>query len=592
MAFISPKQIAYSEDARQALLAGVNKLADAVKVTLGPRGRNVLLAPKYATPISTKDGVTVAQNIAFADDLENAGARMCAEAASRTADAAGDGTTATVVLVQAIVREGVKNIAAGANPMDVKRGIELAARAALQFVESITRQIGPGDIERIATISANGDAEIGGLIALAIEKVGNDGVIAIEATQAPGMSLDVVEGMEFDRGWLSPHFVTDPEREQALLNDALVLVTDMRLDWNKDVMPAMELAKQQDKPLLVIAEDFGPEALATMVQNKVKGGLLSCAVMCPAHGDRRRALLDDIAVLTGATFISADMGLPIRKAAAEHLGHVHRAIVSQGTTTFITDLSEERKAAVAARVDLIRGGLEAAGTETDKAKFRERLAKLASGVAIIKVGAATESAVREKLFRVEDAMLAARGALADGIVPGGGMALLRASTSVEIETAHVAAAGLPAAVGVAMVCKALEAPFRQIVENGGGNPDVIMARLDAMAGTNCAVCNMPPNYTVHDRNDLRSDEHTYVAPTNMGYDAAAEEICDMYEHGVIDPARVVKQCVLNASSIAALLLTTEAVVTEIEEQTGNSELTTRQQATVRGALENMRRRRR
>ena len=561
MPFISPKQIAYAEDARQALLAGVNKLADAVKVTLGPRGRNVLLAPKYATPISTKDGVTVAQNVAFADDVENAGARMCAEAAGRTADAAGDGTTATVVLVQAIVREGVKNIAAGANPMEIKKGIELAARAALQYVESITRKVGFGDVERIATISANGDTEIGGLIAQAVEAVGNDGVIAIEATQALGMSLEVVEGMEFDRGWLSPHFVTDPEREQALLNDALVLITDMRLDWNKDIMPAMELAKQQDQPLLVIAEDFGPEAMATMIQNKVKGGLLSCAVMCPAHGDRRRALLDDIAVLTGGTFISADMGLSIRKVTAEQLGQVHRVIVSQGTTTFITELSDERKAAVAARVDLIRAGLDAAGAETDKAKFRERLAKLASGVAIIKVGAATESAVREKLFRVEDAMLAARGALADGIVPGGGMALLRASTSAEIEIVHVAAAGLPAAVGVAIMRKALETPFRQIITNGGGAPEVVIA-------------------------DLR------YSPPDHGYDAATEEIVDMYERGVIDPARVVKQCVLNAASIAALLLTTEAVVTEIEEQTGNSELTTRQQATVRGALETMRRRRR
>jgi len=563
MPFISPKQIAYAEDARQALLAGVNKLADAVKVTLGPRGRNVLLAPKYATPISTKDGVTVAQNVAFADDLENAGARMCTEAAGRTADAAGDGTTATVVLVQAIVREGIKNIAAGANPMEIKKGIELAARAALQYVESITRKVGFGDVERIATISANGDTEIGGLIAQAVEAVGNDGVIAIEATQALGMSLEVVEGMEFDRGWLSPHFVTEPaEREQCVLNDAAVLITDMRVDWNKDVTPVMELAKQQGKPLLIIAEDFGPEALATMLQNKVKGIFLSCAVMCPAHGDRRRALLDDIAVLTGGTFISADMGTPIRKVSAEQLGQVHRVIVSQGTTTFITELSEERKAAVAARVELIRAGLDAAGAETDKAKFRERLAKLASGVAIIKVGAATESVVREKLFRVEDAMLAARGAMAEGVVPGGGMALLRASTSTEIEIVHVAAAGLPAAVGVAIIRKALETPFRQIILNGGGTPEVVIA-------------------------DLR------YSPPDHGYDAAAEEIVDMYERGVIDPARVVKQCVLNAASIAALLLTTEAVVTEIEEQTGGgSELTTRQQATVRGALETMRRRRR
>ncbi len=509
MPFISPKQIAYAEEARQALLAGVNKLADAVKVTLGPRGRNVLLAPKYATPVSTKDGVTVAQNIAFADDVENAGARMCAEAASRTADAAGDGTTATVVLVQAIIREGVKNIAAGANPMEIKKGIELAARAALQFVESITRKVGPGDVERIAVISANGDTEIGGLIAQAIEAVGNDGVIAIEATQALGMSLEVVEGMEFDRGWLSPHFVTDPERAdpQCVMNEALVLITDMRVDWNKDVLPAMELAKRQDRPLLVIAEDFGPEALATMVQNKLHGGLLSCAVMCPAHGDRRRALLDDIAVLTGGTLISSDMGLSIRKVATEHLGQVHRVIVSQGTTTFIT-AGEERKAAVAARVGLIRAGLDAAGTETDRAKFRERLAKLASGVAIIKVGAATESAVREKLFRVEDAMLAARGAMAEGVVPGGGMALLRASLWQSVETTTIldyAKQPHDVQVGIKILRSSLEASFRQIIENGGGKPDVIMAQLG------------------------------WSDPV-VGYDAAAEEIVDMYERGVIDPA--------------------------------------------------------
>lgn len=561
MAYISPKEIAYSEDARQALLRGVDKLTNAVKVTLGPRGRNVLLAPKYGTPISTKDGVTVAQNIALADDVENAGALRVAEAAARTADTAGDGTTCTAILVQAIFREGVKNIAAGANPMELKRGIELAARAALEYVLSITRQVGPGDVLRIGTISANGDEEIGGLIAAAVEQVGNDGVIAIEESHAPQTTLEVVEGMEFDRGWVSLYFVTD-ESMVAELSNPYVLITDMRIEWTKDIFALMQQVHTSGRALLIIAEDVTGEALATLVQNKLGGKFSSCAIRCPGYGDRRRALMDDICVLTGATLISAEMGVPLKNVKLEQLGTIHKAIVTEGSTTLIAELDDERKLAVAERVEQIRTGLAAAENGYDKEKFRERLSKLASGVAIIKVGAATESELKEKKFRVEDAMHATRGAVAEGVVPGGGMALLRASIwkyggPYDPKLSH------DVKVGMDIVRRALEVPFRQIIENGGGKPDMLMR-------------------DVLDK------------PVEWGYDAAAEEIVDMYERGVIDPARVVRQCVMNAASIAGLLLTTEAVVTEIEEERGasGSELTPRQQATVKGALDRMRRRRR
>jgi len=567
MAYISPKHISYAEEARKSLLRGVNALADAVKVTLGPRGRNVLLAPKYATPISTKDGVTVAQNIALEDDLENAGALMVTEAASRTADAAGDGTTATVVLVQAIVREGIKNIEAGANPMEIKKGIELAARATLDYVVSITREVGPGDVHRIGTISANGDEEIGGLIALAVEKVGKDGVIAIEESHAPTTELAVVEGMEFARGWISPYFVNDVERidPASVLENAYVLLTDMRVEWTKDIAPIMELVHATNRPLLVIADDVSGEGLQTLVANKMRGVLASCAILCPSFGDRRRAILEDIGVLTGGTLISADMGVKLRSVTLGQLGQVRKVIVTQ-----------ERKATVAERVAQIRMGLEGAESGYDKEKFRERLSKLAGGVAIIKVGAATESELKEKKFRVEDAMHATRGAVAEGIVPGGGMALLRASYRLANSDYRRGFDGaqLPPdqQIGLRILQSALTAPFRQIIENGGGKPDVIMAKLEG---------------SLLSTGGFDWDQ----ALANSGYDAAAEEIVDMYERGVIDPARVVKQCVMNAASIAALLLTTEAVVTEVAEgdQAG---LTERQAASVKGALESKRRRRR
>jgi chaperonin GroEL len=580
MAYISPKQIAYAEDARHALMRGVDKAVDAVKVTLGPRGRNVLLAPKYAMPISTKDGVTVMQNIALTDDLENAGARMAAEASSRTADIAGDGTTGCAILVQAIFREGVKNIAAGANPMELKRGIELAARVALEFIEEITRQItsAPEDAERllqIATISANGDTEIGALIAQAVEQVGRDGVITIEESRTLTTVLEMVEGMEFDRGYLSPYFVTDADRMEAVLDNAYVLLTDKSIEFaqgkNADsILPIMEQivadgkARGELRPLLVIAEAVSGEAIQTMVGNKLKGAYLSCAIQAPGYADRRRAYLDDLAVLTGATVISADMGTPLGKLQLDQLGQIRRAIVTEGSTTLIAELGTERRAMVDARVELLRGQIDAAEAEIDRQKIRERLSKLAGGVAIIKVGAPTESELREKKFRVEDAMHATRGALIEGTVPGGGMALLRAAQRLVPAFLPATAVELGGSVGVGIniMHGALEAPFRQIIENGGGRPDLLIERVLGLG-------------------------------EEFGYDAAAEEITNLYARGVIDPARVVKQTVINASSIAALLLTTEAVVTEVDEvQQSGSELTQRQQVAVRGTLERMRRNRR
>lgn len=561
MAYISPKELSYGEDARQRLLAGVNKIADAVKVTLGPRGRNVLLSPKYATPISTKDGVTVAQNIALADDVENAGARRVAEAATRTADVAGDGTTTAVLLVQAIFREGVKNLTAGSNPMEIKMGIELASRAALEYVASITKQVAPGDVRRVGTISANGDEEIGGLIADAVEQVGNEGVIAIEESHSLNTELTIVEGMQFDRGWVNPYFVTDAERMRAELENAFVFMVDMRLDTIASILPVMQLAKKAERPLLVIASDIGMEPLQLLVQNKIQtNALLSCAVHCPGHVDRRRGLLDDMSQLIGGRVITEDLGLPWSRITAEDLGEVRRAVITADSTTFVMgDLAPAAKERVAKRVEQLRSQL-ADAEGYDKEKVRERLAKLVSGVAVIRVGAATDSELREKKFRVEDAMHATRGAVAEGIVPGGGMALLRASSHIENLGMMVNAVSRDADIGFRILRRALEEPFRQIIINGGGNPELIMARLEGSS-------------------------------PEMGYDAAGEQIVDMYATGIIDPVRVVKQEIINASSVAALLLTTEAVVTEIDEQGESNELTPRQKATVRGSLDRLRKQR-
>jgi chaperonin GroEL len=564
---ITPKSIEYGEDARQAILRGVNKLADAVKVTLGPKGRNVILNPKYGTPVITKDGVTVAQNIALPDELENAGAQMVREVASRTADAAGDGTTTATVLAQAIYREGVKNVTAGANPMDIKRGIDAAADVALAFVGQVTRKVEGDTIQSIATISANGDAVIGALIAEAVRAAGPDGVIAIEEAHSIDTSLVTVEGMQFQNGFIAPHFITDQERMEAVLDDCLILIYDRELLSMRELTPLLTKVAQAGQPLLVIADQVDGEALQGLVMNKLKGALRTCAVRAPGYGDRRAGYLDDIAVVTGGTFISAALGTDLKNVALGMLGRAARVIVTESTTTIIGHpASEERKSAIEMRINQLRGmagGTDAAGYDKDKA--RERLAKLTGGVSIIKVGAATESELREKKFRVEDAVHATRAAVEEGIVAGGGVTLLNAAGHLR----GLLSSGSFAPhfkVGADILTTALEAPFRQIIANAGLGSDMFVARL------------------LHDAD---------FAGVEFGYDVSkdidpSQAPVDLFEAGVIDPAKVVKQEIMNASSVAGLLLTTEAVVSDIPEMDDTEELTPRQRAQVKGALRRMR----
>lgn len=565
---ITPKVIAYGEDARQGLLAGVNRLADAVKVTLGPKGRNVVLAPKFAQPVVTKDGVTVAENISLEDDLENAGAQMVREVASRTADAAGDGTTTATVLAQAIFREGVKNVTAGANPMEIKRGIELAACEALRYIESITRQIEPGDIRHIGMISANGDEEIGGLIALAVEQVGRDGVIAIEENKGLDTRLDVVEGMQFERGWLAPYFITDQERGESVFDNPLILAIDRRVNFFKEVVAALQCAREAGRPLLIVAEDFDMEPLQLLVQNV--GAVQVCAVRAPGRGDQRRGLMDDIATITGATLVTEELGTNLEKVGQAKLlpmlGSARKVTVSQRATTIVADLTgEERKSAVGLRVAYLRARLDQLDNGYDRDKVKERLAKLTSGVAVIRVGAATETEMREKKYRVEDAMYATRAAVEEGIVPGGGVALLRASDKLRLADFRRGVDGAPPSrdmqAGIDIMRHALEVPFRQIIENAGLGSDIYAANVLGAA-----------------------DE-------SRGYDVSLDLepntfLVDLFAAGVIDPAKVVKQEIINASSVAALLLTTEAVVSDAESAHENDDgtgLNPRQKAMVKSA---------
>lgn len=571
---ITPKRISYGEEARQSLLAGVNALADAVKVTLGPKGRNVVLSPKFAQPVITKDGVTVAENIALEDDLENAGAQMVREVAARTADAAGDGTTTATVLAQAIFREGVKNVTAGANPMEIKRGIELAAKEALRYIESITRAVEPADIRSISIISANGDEEIGGLIADAVEHVGKDGVIAIEDNvKGRETVLDIVEGMQFARGWSSPYFITDPEREEAVLENALVLLADRRIATFNELFEILQRARSLDKrPILIVAEDFEMEALVTLVQNKANGAVNVCAVRAPSFGDRRRGLMDDIATLTGATLITEELGINLEKLRKKEdidalLGSARKISVGKGTTTIVADLSDEgRKLAVEARIEMLRTALaDRAQNGYDRDKLQERLAKLTSGVAVIRVGAATETELREKKFRVEDAMLAARAAVEEGVVPGGGVALLRAARAINdyhgLTDAQAARWTDGHRAGWRIMMSALEVPFRQIIQNAGIGPDIYVANV--LAATDASL-----GY------DLSRDLTPDMQPI------------DLVAAGVIDPAKVVKQEIINSSSIAALLLTTEAVVIDADSAHENEDgtgLNPRQREMVKAA---------
>ena len=543
------KRITYSEEARQAILRGVNKLADAVKVTLGPKGRNVVIEKKFGSPTITKDGVTVAKEIELKDELENAGAQMVREVASKTSDIAGDGTTTATVLAQAIFREGVKNVTAGANPMEIKRGIDAAVRVAVEYIESIARPVEGKDIQHIGTISANNDEEIGAIIAQAMEKVGKDGVITVEEARGLDTVLEVVEGMQFDRGYLSPYFVTDPERMEVVLENAKVLIYEKKISSMKDLLPILEQVARGGKPLLLIAEDVEGEALATLVVNKLRGTLNVAAVKAPGFGDRRKAMLEDIAILTGGKLISEDIGIKLENVKLEDLGDAKRVAIDKDNTTLVTDTDDKsRKEAIAGRVKQIRTQVEDTTSDYDREKLQERLAKLVGGVAVIKVGAATETEMKEKKARVEDAMHATKAAVEEGIVPGGGVALLRAVEAVEAglksgqlsykdrdgKVKSVKAEG-DIRVGAAVIKRALEEPFRQIVINAGLEGSVVLEKVRTAGGNN-------------------------------GFDARSEQIVDLIENGIIDPAKVTKQALLNASSIAGLMLTTEALISEIKEE--------------------------
>jgi len=529
---MAAKQITYAEEARGAMLKGVNKLADAVKVTLGPKGRNVVIEKKFGSPSSTKDGVTVAKEIELSDPLENMGAQMVREVASKTSDVAGDGTTTATVLAQAIFREGSKNVTAGANPMELKRGIEMAVSAAVEAIDKLSKPVSGEEIAHVGTISANNDAEIGKIIAEAMEKVGKDGVITVEEAQGLDTTLEVVEGMLFDRGYLSPYFVTDPERMEAVIENAKILLHEKKISSMKDLLPILEQVAKQGRPLLIIAEDVEGEALATVVVNKLRGTLQVTAVKAPGFGDRRKAMLEDIAILTGGRVITEDLGIKLENVTWEDLGEAKKLVITKDDTTIVTDSDDpKRREAIAGRVKQIRNQIEETSSDYDREKLQERLAKLVGGVAVIKVGAATESEMKEKKARVEDAMHATKAAVEEGIVPGGGVALLRAIAAVdkvEPETHDLK-------VGVQIVRRALEEPTRQIANNAGDEGAVVVRELDGTKG-------------------------------NTGYNAATGEVEDLVKAGIIDPAKVTKTALLNASSIAGLMLITEALVSEIKEK--------------------------
>ena len=528
---MAAKNILFDEEARRALERGANAVANAVKVTLGPAGRNVLLDKKFGSPVITKDGVTVAKEIELAEPTENMGAQMVREVASKTSDVAGDGTTTATVLAQAIFREGSKNVTAGANPMDLKRGVDLAARAAAEAIDKLSKPVEGSEIAHVGTISANNDAEIGRIIAEAMEKVGKDGVITVEEAKGLDTTLEVVEGMQFDRGYLSPYFVTDAERMEAVLEGAKILLYEKKISSMKDLLPILEQVARQGKPFLIVAEDIEGEALATLVVNKLRGTLHVSAVKAPGFGDRRKAMLEDIAILTGGKLISEDLGIKLENVKWEDLGEAKKVVITKDDTTLVTDTDDKvRREAIAGRVKQIRAQIEETTSDYDREKLQERLAKLVGGVAVIKVGAATETEMKEKKARVEDAMHATKAAVEEGIVAGGGVALLRAIAAVD----KVEAEG-DVAVGVKIVRRALEEPSRQIAINAGEEGSIVVREILAKKG-------------------------------NVGYNAATGEFEDLVKAGVIDPAKVAKTALLNAASIAGLMLTTEAMVSEIKEK--------------------------
>jgi len=528
------KQITYSSDARAAILRGVNKLADAVKVTLGPKGRNVVIEKKFGSPTITKDGVTVAKEIELSDPLENMGAQMVREVASKTSDVAGDGTTTATVLAQAIYREGSKNVTAGANPMELKKGIEMAVKAAIEAIDKLAKPVEGKEIAHVGTISANNDEEIGGIISEAMEKVGKDGVITVEEARGLDTTLEVVEGMQFDRGYLSPYFVTDAERMETVLENAKILLHEKKISSMKDLLPILEQVAKQGRPLLIIAEDVEGEALATLVVNKLRGTLHIAAAKAPGFGDRRKAMLEDIATLTGGRVITEDLGIKLESVRWEDLGDAKKVVLTKDDTTIVTDSDDQhRREAIAGRVKQIRNQVEETTSDYDREKLQERLAKLVGGVAVIKVGAATETEMKEKKARVEDAMHATKAAVEEGIVPGGGVTLLRAIPAIDLLKAEG-----DVQVGINIVRRALEEPTRQIAANAGEEGSVIVKSLLAETG-------------------------------NIGFNAANGKMEDLIKSGVIDPAKVTKTALVNAASIASLMLTTEAMISEIKEKDEN-----------------------
>jgi chaperonin GroEL len=524
------KKISYGEESRRNLLIGVNRLADAVKVTLGPKGRNVVIEKKFGSPTITKDGVTVAKEIELEDKLENTGAQMVREVASKTSDVAGDGTTTATVLAQAIFREGVKTVAAGANPMALKRGIEKAVERVVEEIRKLSKPVKGEAIAQVGTISANGDATIGRLIAEAMDKVGKDGVITVEESRTLETALEVVEGMQFDRGYLSPYFATDQERMECVLEDCLILIHEKKISSMKDLLPLLEQVARQGKPLLVVAEDVEGEALATLVVNRLRGTLQVCAVKAPGFGDRRKAMLGDIATLTGGRAITEDLGIKLESIKVEDLGRAKKIVVDKDNTTIVE--GSGKKGDIEGRVKQIRAQIEETTSDYDREKLQERLAKLVGGVAVIRVGAATETELKEKKARVEDAMHATKAAVEEGIVPGGGVAFIRGQKVLE----GFILDNEDENIGVGIVRRALEEPLRQIAQNAGHEGAVIVEKV-------------------------RSDKNN-----NFGFNAETEEYGDMQKMGVIDPTKVTRSALQNAASIAGLLLTTEAVISDLPEK--------------------------
>ncbi len=523
------KQIVYGEKSRQMIIEGVNQLANAVKVTLGPKGRNVVLDKKFGSPTITKDGVSVAKEIDLKDPLENMGAQMVREVASKTSDIAGDGTTTATVLAQAIYREGAKNVVAGANPMEIKRGIETAVEAVVAELRSMSKGVSGNMIAQVGTISANNDSTIGTIIAEAMEKVGKDGVITVEEARTLETSLEVVEGMQFDRGYLSPYFVTDAERMETVLENPIILIHEKKISSMKDLLPLLEQVARLSRPLLIIAEDIEGEALATLVVNKLRGTLQGAAVKAPGFGDRRKAMLEDIATLTNGKAITEDLGLKLENIRVEDLGKAKKVTIDKDNTTIVE--GEGTQADIEGRVKQIRAQVEETTSDYDREKLQERLAKLVGGVAVIKVGAATETEMKEKKARVEDAMHATKAAVEEGIVSGGGTALLRASRALD----DLSLDG-DQQIGANIIKRALEEPMRWIAQNAGFEGSIVVQRV----------------------RESKKDEE--------GFNAQTEEYENLVESGVIDPTKVVRTALQNAGSIASLLLTTEALVADIPEK--------------------------